>query len=134
MSPAPTWSAPGRVNLIGEHTDYNDGFVLPFAIQHRTHVRISPRDDRSIRVSSTFDDESVEVALADLNRLLPDRRDEIAEWAALSAGGRVGIAARVDRRSGCRHRRGPALHIRRAGGRRTVVVRRDRRRDGDRAE
>ena len=40
-----TWSAPGRVNLIGEHTDYNDGFVLPFAIQHRTHVALGTRAD-----------------------------------------------------------------------------------------
>ena len=34
--PTLVWSAPGRVNLIGEHTDYNDGFVLPFALPHRT--------------------------------------------------------------------------------------------------
>ena len=33
--------APGRVNIIGEHTDYNDGFVLPFAINKYVHVRIS---------------------------------------------------------------------------------------------
>jgi galactokinase len=47
------WAAPGRVNLIGEHTDYNDGFVLPFALPHRTTVRASPRPDRSWSVSST---------------------------------------------------------------------------------
>jgi galactokinase len=42
------FSAPGRVNLIGEHTDYNDGFVLPMAIERRTVVAASPRDDRRI--------------------------------------------------------------------------------------
>jgi galactokinase len=46
------WSAPGRVNLIGEHTDYNEGFVLPFAIDRRTVVALALRDDGIVRVSS----------------------------------------------------------------------------------
>ena len=41
---------PGRVNLIGEHTDYNDGFVLPFAIDRRTVVALGRRDDGLLRV------------------------------------------------------------------------------------
>ena len=44
--------APGRVNLIGEHTDYNDGFVMPCAIDFATFVAVSPREDRNIRVAS----------------------------------------------------------------------------------
>lgn len=44
--------APGRVNLIGEHTDYNDGFVLPCALEFTTQVAYRPRKDRTVRVTS----------------------------------------------------------------------------------
>ncbi len=50
---AVTADAPGRVNLIGEHTDYNGGFVLPTAIPQRTRVELAPRDDDTVRVAST---------------------------------------------------------------------------------
>jgi len=51
------FAAPGRVNLIGEHTDYNDGFVLPCAIGFLTRVAIAPREDRRlVLVSDGFED------------------------------------------------------------------------------
>ena len=65
--PAGQWSAPGRVNLIGEHTDYNLGYVLPFAINRRTFVSLGLREDRIIRVASSFADEVVEIPLAELS-------------------------------------------------------------------
>lgn len=61
------FSAPGRVNLIGEHTDYNDGFVLPMAIDRRTLVAMAPRNDGRVRCLSTEFDQQVEFELnADL--------------------------------------------------------------------
>jgi galactokinase len=84
--PLGRWSAPGRVNLIGEHTDYNDGFVLPFAIEHRTHVQLGPREDGRIRVVSTFDPVPVEVALDQLDALFPEGRDDVPEWSTYPLG------------------------------------------------
>jgi len=57
--PAPiTIKAPGRVNLIGEHTDYNDGFVLPCAIDYETVIACAQRNDRQIRViAADYDNE-----------------------------------------------------------------------------
>jgi galactokinase len=52
-SPDGMWQAPGRVNLIGEHTDYNGGFALPFAIDRRTTVAVGRRADRLVRCFST---------------------------------------------------------------------------------
>lgn len=57
--------APGRVNLIGEHTDYNDGFVMPAAIQFYTWVAIAQREDRRITVRSASFEDSLEFSLAD---------------------------------------------------------------------
>ncbi len=51
-APTGVWAAPGRVNLIGEHLDYNGGFSLPFALPHRTFVALAPRADGTVRLVS----------------------------------------------------------------------------------
>ncbi len=58
------FSAPGRVNLIGEHTDYNAGFVLPMAIDRRTYVAAAPRIDRIARCASTDFEGQVEFEMS----------------------------------------------------------------------
>ncbi len=80
--PTVRYSAPGRVNLIGEHTDYNDGYVLPFAIDRRTTAAIARRDDRVIRVASAFDEAGGPVSLG-LDDLAPDAMDG---WSAYVFG------------------------------------------------
>jgi galactokinase len=51
-SPEGVWAAPGRVNVIGEHTDYNDGFVLPVALPHTTRAAVGRRSDGRVAVAS----------------------------------------------------------------------------------
>ncbi|MEY4018865.1 MAG: hypothetical protein RLZZ590_165 [Actinomycetota bacterium] len=79
-APTGVWSAPGRVNLIGEHTDYNEGFVFPFAINRRTYAAIGERTDNLIRVASSFSPEIHEVDLTAI------KRDESNDWAAYPFG------------------------------------------------
>jgi len=81
VAPTGTWSAPGRVNLIGEHTDYNDGFVLPFAISSRTTVSVVRRPDTTVRLRSVQQPRGdVSVDLGELAPGCPDG------WAAYVAG------------------------------------------------
>lgn len=86
-APAGVWSAPGRVNLIGEHTDYNAGFALPFAIGQRTLVAAAPRSDGRLRVASDAFADAVEVSLAELTTLFPRKAIlPVPEWAAYPLG------------------------------------------------
>ncbi|QYF72562.1 galactokinase [Cryobacterium sp. PAMC25264] len=78
--PAGLWFGPGRVNLIGEHTDYNDGFVFPFAINRRAVVALTLRDDRMLRVASSFTEEIVEISLDDLSP------ETVSGWSAYPLG------------------------------------------------
>ena len=80
------WWAPGRVNLIGEHTDYNDGFVLPLALGQGVTARVLARDDDVLHMRSAQQHGAVELRLADIEP------GAVHGWSAYVAG--VGWALR----------------------------------------
>jgi galactokinase len=99
-NPPRTFRAPGRVNLIGEHTDYNDGFVMPAALDLSVYVRVWPREDRKLEIrSENFDDQVV----FDLDEPNPTARHHWSDYA-------IGVAVTLERAG---HRlRGAFLQIR----------------------
>ncbi len=83
--------APGRVNLIGEHTDYNAGLVMPAAIQFETHVAIAPRADRMLRIHSLNLDAGHQVMLPEnLANSVPPRANTWSDYV-------VGVAVTLGR-------------------------------------
>jgi galactokinase len=83
--------APGRVNLIGEHTDYNDGFVLPMAIDRALWIALRPRADQRVRLDSLDFQQAIEFDLGALQRGGPGWGEypKAVAWALQAAGYRL---------------------------------------------
>jgi len=91
-APEGVWAAPGRVNVIGEHTDYNDGYVLPVALPHTTRAAVGRRTDGRVALASLQGDGTV-VELG-IDELAPGRPDG---WAGYPAGVIEGLRDRLAR-------------------------------------
>ncbi|MEV0447113.1 galactokinase [Streptomyces sp. NPDC050600] len=83
-APDGVWAAPGRVNLIGEYTDFNEGFVLPLALPHTAVAAVSRRDDGVLRLHSA--DVGGGVVQLDVAALEPLSGASAYGWAAYPAG------------------------------------------------
>ena len=86
-------AAPGRVNLIGEHIDYSEGFVLPFAIKDRTLVAARKRDDSIVRVASA--QRRNKIITVDINEVKPGLKGEWERY-ALGVLWSMGVKSGVD--------------------------------------
>ena len=87
-APTAVVRSPGRVNLIGEHTDYNDGFVLPIAIDREVWIALRPRDDRRVIVHSLDYDASLSFELGRISHTGTDWSEYVkgVAWALQEAG------------------------------------------------
>lgn len=79
-APEGVWSAPGRVNLIGEHTDYNGGLCLPIALEHRTFVALRRREDQAIHLFSEREGSAWQTTLTEVSP------GAVSGWGAYPAG------------------------------------------------
>jgi galactokinase len=90
-------AAPGRVNLIGEHIDYSEGFVLPFAIKDRTTAAIRKRDDSTVRIASV--QRRNKVITVDINDVQPGLKGDWERYALgvlWSMGVKTGVDLMID--------------------------------------
>uniref|UniRef100_UPI002027FC5F galactokinase n=1 Tax=Actinotalea sp. C106 TaxID=2908644 RepID=UPI002027FC5F len=81
-APTGVWSAPGRANVIGEHTDYNGGPCLPMALPHRTYLALRPREDDVVRLVSAQEPQAG-VWTADLAEVMPG---SVSGWGTYVVG------------------------------------------------
>ncbi|MDR1798405.1 MAG: galactokinase, partial [Bifidobacteriaceae bacterium] len=80
--PAGVWAAPGRVNIIGEHTDYNGGLAFPIALPHRTYVAVAAADGDQVKLGSAQAPGEWQVQMADVAPGAP----AVKGWGSYVAG------------------------------------------------